>query len=229
VLTVQGLRSGYGHGLVLFDIDLTVEPGSIVAVLGRNGAGKTTLLHTIQGLIRPTAGSVTWEGRELVGLPSHKVARAGVALVPQGRRVFAPLSVEDNLRVRVSSGAWTTDRIWELFPSLAARRAIRAGALSGGEQQMLALARALLTSPQLLLMDEPSEGLAPAVVDHLSDIILELRQTGLAVVLVEQNLGVALDIADRVAVMVRGRMMHRSTPDELRADPVLVNQLLGAA
>lgn len=229
MLKVEGLQAGYGHGQVLFDVELTAEPGSIVAVLGRNGAGKTTLLHTIQGLIRARAGSVKWEGRELVGLPAHKVARAGVALVPQGRRVFAPLTVEDNLRVRDGGGAWTAPRVWELFPSLHNRRAVRAGALSGGEQQMLAIARALLTSPRLLLMDEPSEGLAPTIVDSLSDVIVGLRQTGLAVVLVEQNLGVALDIADRVEVMVRGRTVHRSSPEQLRADPALVNQLLGAA
>ena len=167
LLQVAGLRAGYAGGTVLHGVDLTVEQGRAVALLGRNGAGKSTLLAAVMGLLRPTAGTVSLQGRDLAGRPAHQVARAGVALVPQGRRVFADLTVDQNLQVatgRRTTGQWTPARVYELLPQLAERRRHRADQLSGGEQQMLAVARALLLNPRVLLLDEPSDGLAPAVV-----------------------------------------------------------------
>jgi branched-chain amino acid transport system ATP-binding protein len=188
LLQVAGLRAGYAGGTVLHGVDLTVEQGRAVALLGRNGAGKSTLLAAVMGLLRPTAGTVSLQGRDLAGRPAHQVARAGVALVPQGRRVFADLTVDQNLQVatgRRTTGQWTPARAYELLPQLAERRRHRADQLSGGEQQMLAVARALLLNPRVLLLDEPSDGLAPAVVAQVARLLADLRDQGLAILLVE--------------------------------------------
>ena len=230
LLEVAGLRAGYGGGAVLHGVDLTVGQGRAVALLGRNGAGKSTLLAAVMGLLRPTAGSVRLQGRDLAGRPANQVARAGVALVPQGRRVFAGLTVEQNLQVasgRRGAGPWTPAGVYELLPQLGERRRHRADQLSGGEQQMLAVARALLLNPRLLLLDEPSDGLAPAVVARVAALLAGLRDQGLAILLVEQDLRTAFAVADEITVLGKGEIVHRSPTPEFRRNAPLAARLLG--
>ncbi|SEH00197.1 branched-chain amino acid transport system ATP-binding protein [Nonomuraea solani] len=225
VLTVRDLRAGYAGTTVLDGVDLTVPAGGVVALLGRNGAGKTTFVHTVMGLLKPYSGGIRLGGRELAGAPAHTVARAGIAIVPQGRRVFAPLTVEENLRL--AAGRRPLDRVYALMPRLAERRNHRGDQLSGGEQQMLAIGRALLREPRLLLLDEPSDGLAPTVVDQVAGVLEGLRAEGIAAVLVEQDLHLAFRLADEVTVMRKGRIVHRSPTDEFRADRARAHALLG--
>ena len=230
LLEVRGLRAGYGGSAVLHGVDLTLREGKAVALLGRNGVGKSTFLWAVMGLLRPSAGSVRLRGRELAGRPANLVARAGVALVPQGRRVFADLTVEQNLQVAAGprrTGPWTPQRVYQVLPQLAERRRHRADQLSGGEQQMLAIARALLLNPSLLLLDEPSDGLAPAVVARVGQLLGELRDQGLSVLLVEQDLRSAFAVADEVAVMRKGEIVHRAPTLEFRSDAALAARLLG--
>ena len=232
LLEVRGLRSGYRGSTVLDGIDLDVREGHVLAVLGRNGVGKSTLISTIAGLVRPSAGSVRLGGRELTRARPDVIARAGVGLVPQGRRVFAPLTVEENLRIAVRRGGadrWTVRHAYELMPQLRDRRGNRGDQLSGGEQQMLATARALLGNPRLLLLDEPSEGLAPAVVDQVVRVIAGLREEGLAVLLVEQDLHAAFALADDIVVMQKGQIVHRSSTEEFRRSPGVARRFLGVA
>jgi branched-chain amino acid transport system ATP-binding protein len=230
LLEVSRLNVHYGTAHALQDVDLTVDPGEVVAVLGRNGVGKTTLLHAIMGLLRPSSGSVRFEGRELCGRDPTRVARAGLALVPQGRRVFAPLSVEENLAIAVRGrGEWTLERVLDLLPVLRERRGSRGDQLSGGEQQMLAIGRALLGNPRLIMLDEPLEGLAPLVVERVADVLRELRARRVPALLVEQNLRVALELADRVVVMNRGRIAHRAAAADFRRQRELAHELLGVA
>jgi branched-chain amino acid transport system ATP-binding protein len=228
-LTVQGLHAGYGGGTVLHGVDLTIPQGTALAVLGRNGAGKTTLVHTICGLLRPRAGSVRLAGEDLAGRPAHRVARAGVALVPQGRRVFASLTVAEHLRLTRRKGDWTVPRVLELLPRLAERRRHRGDQLSGGEAQMLAIARALLTQPRLLLLDEPCEGLAVDLATRVRAVIAELARAGLTVLLVEQQPEHALAVADHVALLSGGVVTSTHTAAQLRADPTLTDDVLRAA
>jgi branched-chain amino acid transport system ATP-binding protein len=230
LLEVRALRAGYHGSVVLYDVDFTVPEGQAVALLGRNGVGKTTFLATVMGLLKPISGSVRLRGRELAGAPANVVARAGVAIVPQGRRVFADLTVEQNLQVAVRrgvTGAWTAERVYQMLPQLADRRRHRGDQLSGGEQQMLAIARALLLNPRLLLMDEPSDGLAPTVVAQVIELIAGLRREGLSVLLVEQDLRVAVTLAEEIAVMRKGQIVHRAPTAEFRSDPARARQLLG--
>ncbi|UBU17928.1 ABC transporter ATP-binding protein [Nonomuraea gerenzanensis] len=229
LLAVRDLRAGYAGTTVLDGVDLVVAAGAVVALLGRNGAGKSTFVHTVMGLLKPYAGSVRVGGRELAGAPAHAVARSGVAIVPQGRRVFAPLTVAENLSLAAGRTArsWTVERVYELMPGLAERRAHRGDQLSGGEQQMLAIGRALLRDPRLLLLDEPSDGLAPAVVEQVAAVLEGLRGEGIAAVLVEQDLHLAFRLADEVAVMQKGRIVHRSPVAEFRADRARAHALLG--
>ncbi|TYB71442.1 ABC transporter ATP-binding protein [Nonomuraea sp. PA05] len=229
MLTVRDLRAGYAGTTVLDGVDLTVPAGAVVALLGRNGAGKSTFVHTVMGLLKPYSGSVRVGDRELAGAAAHTVARAGVAIVPQGRRVFAPLTVAETLALASGrrSPSWTVERVYELMPGLAERRAHRGDQLSGGEQQMLAIGRALLRDPRLLLLDEPSDGLAPAVVEQVAVVLEGLRGAGIAAVLVEQDLHLAFRLADEVAVMRKGRIVHRSPTAEFRADRARAHALLG--
>ncbi len=228
-LAVQGLHAYYGESHVLQGVDLEVRPGEAVSLIGRNGAGKTTTIATIAGFVRPRSGSVYVHGANLTGAAPHRVARAGVALVPQGRRVFGDLSVEENLAVaaRPMPNGWDEPRVLELFPILARRRAVRGDQLSGGEQQMLAIARALLRNPTVLLLDEPSEGLAPKLVEQVGEILTKLRTTGLALLLVEQNLGLATRVGQRVVVMNKGTIVFAGTPTELAADRDVETRYLG--
>jgi branched-chain amino acid transport system ATP-binding protein len=229
-LRVRGLRSGYDGSTVLHGVDLDVAPGTVVALLGRNGVGKSTLISTVMGLLRPYAGSVRIAGAELAGGRPDTIARAGVGLVPQGRRVFAPLTVAEHLSMstgKVREGAWNPDRVLELLPRLGERMRHRGDQLSGGEQQMLAIARALLTNPRLLLFDEPSDGLAPSVVLQVGDVVKELCASGISVLLVEQDLRLAFSVADRVAVMDKGRVVLDTTTDDFRSDAARARALLG--
>ena len=234
LLTVRDLRGGYAGTTVLDGVDFTVPAGTLVALLGRNGAGKTTFVHAVMGMLKPYAGSIRIGGDELAGAPAHIVARNGVAIVPQGRRVFAPLTVEENLRIAArrpagaqAPNAWTATRIYELMPRLAERRTHRGDQLSGGEQQMLAIGRALLQNPRLLLLDEPSDGLAPTVVDQVAELLETLRGEGITAVLVEQDLHLAFRLADEVAVMQKGRIVHRGTTADFRRDRGRAHTLLG--
>ncbi len=228
-LQVRGLVSGYDRSTVLGGVDLDLAAGGALGLLGRNGVGKSTLVMTLMGLVPVTAGSVVVDGVELAGKRPDVVARAGVALVPQGRRVWAPLTVAEHLVLAARPGEWTVDRVLELLPRLAERRRQPAGQLSGGEQQMLAIARALLTNPRLVLLDEPSDGLAPAIVDQLGDVVREMRARGVAVLLVEQDLHLAFTVCDEIAVMEKGRIVHRVPTAEFRRDRATAHRLLGVA
>jgi branched-chain amino acid transport system ATP-binding protein len=229
LLEVRDLNGYYGNAHVLQDVSLEVGSDP-VAVIGRNGMGKSTLCLALLGLLDSTSGSARFQGKELVGLPPYKVAALGIGFVPQGRRLFPSLTVEEHLRLvagRANGSGWSTARVFELFPRLAERRGVSATQLSGGEQQMLAIARALLLDPKLLIMDEPSEGLAPTVVEDLVVAIRSLTETGTALLLVEQNLGVAVALADRQLVMVAGRIAAETNAEELEGDPDAQRRYLG--
>ena len=228
-LAVHGLHAYYGESHVLQGIDLEVAPREAVSLIGRNGAGKTTTIAAIAGFLRPRSGSVHVNGTDLTAAPAHQVARAGVALVPQGRRIFGDLTVGENIAVaaRPISNGWDEAKVMELFPILARRRAVRGDQLSGGEQQMLAIARALVRNPTVLLLDEPSEGLAPKLVEQVGEILEGLRATGLALLLVEQNLGLATKVGQRLLVMNKGTIVFAGTPGELAAHRDVETRYLG--
>jgi branched-chain amino acid transport system ATP-binding protein len=230
MLDVRDLTAGYATGTVLRGVSLTVAAGELLALLGRNGMGKTTLLRAVCGLRPPalTGGSVRVAGKEVTGLSAYQVARRGVSLVPQGRRVFGSLTVEENLRIAARPGGWDLDGVCELFPRLVERRGQPAATLSGGEQQMLAIGRSLMTNPRLLLMDEPSEGLAPAVLDLIIDRLGQIRGQGQAVLLAEQNVDLALALADRVCILGEaGTIAWSGPPATLRDDPPILRELVG--
>ena len=233
LLSVRGLTAGYGRVQALHGVDLDVPAGAVVAVLGPNGAGKTTLLRAISGTLAPWSGSVLFDGVDRTGTPDHQMARAGVCHIPEGRSVFPSLSVDRNLELAalVAGSGRTTDRaaLHEMFPVLAERRDQKAGSLSGGEQQMLALSRALLTKPKLLLLDELSLGLAPKVVHALFERVEALHRAGAAVLLVEQYVRQALRLADFVAVLARGRVQFFGEPGELRHSTDILEAYLGKA
>jgi branched-chain amino acid transport system ATP-binding protein len=217
-LAVRDLHAYYGESHVLQGVSIDVGEGESVALLGRNGAGKTTTINAIVGFLRPRAGTVRLGERDLTGRPAHQVAAAGVALVPQGRRVFADLTVRENLTIAARpSGGWDLVRVLELFPSLERRLTNRGDELSGGEQQMVAIGRALLRDPALLLLDEPSEGLAPKLVELVGDALVRLRESGLSLLLVEQNLALATRVAQRVYVMNKGTIVFAGSTAELAA------------
>ena len=228
-LSVRGLHAYYGESHVLQGVDLEVGEGESVSLCGRNGAGKSTTIAAIMGLLRPRAGTVRIQGVDLAGAPAHRVARAGVALVPQGRRIFSELTVRENLQLtaRPLGGGWDERRVLDLFPTLRRRLANRGDELSGGEQQMLAIGRALLRNPQLLLLDEPSEGLAPTLVEQVGEALRALRASGLALLLVEQNLALATHVADRLYVMNKGTIVFEGTPAALAAQRDVEARYLG--
>ncbi len=227
MLEVDAIHTFYGESHVLHGASLEVSRGEVVALLGRNGAGKTTLVRSIIGFERPRRGRIAWEGAAIQGQPPYAIARRGVGLVPQGRRLFAPLSVAENLVFGARPGPWTADRVYALFPRLRERAEQGAMTLSGGEQQMLAIGRALLTNPRLLLLDEPSEGLAPLIVRELGRVLAALKGEGLAMLVVEQNLPLALRVADRVYVLSRGRVVYHGSPGELAMDEDVKRRYLG--
>jgi branched-chain amino acid transport system ATP-binding protein len=229
-LEVEGVHTYYGESHVLQGISLRVQPGEVLAILGRNGMGKTTLIRTIVGFTPPREGRVIYEGTEITRLPPFRMVALGMALVPQGRRVFPSLSVRENLDVaRRGEGRWTLEQVYALFPRLGERAGNRANKLSGGEQQMLAIGRALMSNPDLLLMDEPTEGLAPLLVREVARVIGELKRSGLSILLVEQNLALALSVADRVHVLSRGQIVHSGTPAELMSNDDVKTRYLGVA
>lgn len=232
-LVVRGLVAGYAGSVVLHGVDLSVPAGGVLALLGRNGAGKSTVVNAMMGLVRPREGSVVLGGQELAGRAPDVVARAGLGLVPQGRRIFGTLTVDQHLSLaerigrRRPGNGWSTARVLDLLPGLSGRLGHRAAQLSGGEQQMLAIARALLTRPRLLLLDEPSEGLAPATVTRLGEVVAASAADGIAVVLIEQNLRLALSVAERVVVLAKGRVVLETTAAAFRSDADRAATLLG--
>jgi branched-chain amino acid transport system ATP-binding protein len=232
LLAVERLNAFYGSAHVLHDVSFELNEDEPVAVIGRNGMGKTTLCAAIMNISPPAAsGSVRFEGREVLGRPSYKVAKLGIGYVPQGRRLFPSLSVDEHLRMvsrrNGGNGGWSPDRVYKLFPRLAERKRNGGAQLSGGEQQMLAIGRALLLNPKLLIMDEPSEGLAPTVVEQLVETCAGLRDEGVAVLLIEQNLGVATALAERHLVMVAGSIAVETTAERLQSDPDAQRRYLG--
>ncbi len=227
LLAVEGLRAGYAGAVVLDDVSLQMEEGDSLAVLGRNGVGKTTLLVTLMGFTELHRGSLRWRGEDLARLPSHRRARAGLGWVPQERMVFPSLTVEEHLTAVERPGRWTRAKVYELFPRLSERRRNYGNQLSGGEQQMLAIARALVTNPRLLLLDEPMEGLAPIIVQDLMRVLAELvRDSALALIIVEQHARLALALARQALVLDRGRVVHRSDSRSLLDDPGTLSRLV---
>jgi branched-chain amino acid transport system ATP-binding protein len=230
VLAVADVHTYYGDSHVLHGVSLGVAGGEVVAILGRNGMGKTTLIRSIVGFTPPRRGRVRFAGEDITGWAPFRRVERGMALVPQGRRVFASLSVRENLDVaRAGAGRWTRERVYELFPRLRERGPNRASKLSGGEQQMLAVGRSLMSNPTLLLMDEPTEGLAPLLVREVGRVIGELKREGLSILLVEQNLPMAAAVADRVHVLNRGEIVYSGTPAALLADETVKSRYLGVA
>ena len=224
LLELGHVETFYGESHILFDVSLNIEAGEVVCLLGRNGAGKTTTVRSIIGLTPPRAGRVAWRGRDLIGLPPFRIARLGIGFVPEDRRVFPNLTVRENLEVarrtwgNGAAGAWTEARVFDLFPHLRSLASRRAGLLSGGEQQMLTIARTLMGSPELLILDEPSEGLAPLVVEMLRDQLARLKAEGLTMLVAEQNVRFVSGLGDRVYVLEKGMVRYQSSMPEFLAD-----------
>jgi branched-chain amino acid transport system ATP-binding protein len=227
LLALDGVHGVYGLSRVLHGVSLEARAGEVVSLLGRNGAGKSTTLKAIMSLVEVTSGAVRFDGRDITRAPTHEICRLGVGYVPEDRRIFGDLTVEENLIVgEKGSGGWTTARVYAFFPKLGEMARRRAGSLSGGEQQMLTVARTLMGNPRLLLLDEPSEGLAPLIVDLLRQRVAELKATGLSIVLAEQNLQFVMALADRVYILEKGEVRFTGTPADLRADKSIVQQFL---
>ena len=229
LLEVSGLNSYYGDSHILFDVSVRVEKNEVVALLGRNGAGKSTMLKSLMGVVAPRTGSVQLDGIELAGKKSHAIARAGMQLVHEERRIFGSLSVEENLILAglTAKTRWPLARIYEMFPRLKERRASRGTDLSGGEQQMLAIGRALVRDPKIVLLDEPFEGLAPVIVRDLMNACRELAAAGQTIVLVEQNLAATLALAQRVYIINNGHIAHEGSAEELKGRPEILQRYLG--
>jgi branched-chain amino acid transport system ATP-binding protein len=229
LLVVDEIHTAYGLSQVLFGVSLEVAQGACVCLLGRNGVGKTTTMRSIMGLTPPKRGRVVWKGRDIQAQPAYRVANLGIGFVPEDRRIFAELTVWENLDVATRgrrTGGWTVERVYELFPKLRELRDRQGGFLSGGEQQMLTIARTLMGNPELLLLDEPSEGLAPLVVDHLKEQIDRLKRDGLTILLAEQNVDFCLDLADRVYVLEKGHIRYHGSAREFREDESIRHQYL---
>jgi branched-chain amino acid transport system ATP-binding protein len=227
VFEIRNLYGGWGATTVIEDVSLFVAPGETVSVIGRNGVGKSTLLELVVGRAHRHQGSIVINDKDVSVLPIHERVKCGLGYVPQRREVFPSLTVKEHFAIAVRPGFWTEEAIFAIFPSLADRRHALGRHLSGGEQQMLAIARALLTNPKLIAMDEPSEGLAPVVVDQLIEAIQRLGKNGLAILLIEQSLEVAFSLSNRVVIMDRGRIVHEGTSNQLRGDPKLLSELMG--
>jgi branched-chain amino acid transport system ATP-binding protein len=234
MLALDKIQAHYGKSHVLHGVSLRVERGEVVGLLGRNGVGKSTTLKAVMGLVHPSGGRVDLEGREVTGLPPHQLARLGIAWVPEDRRIFRLLTVFENLRtgldrssVSEARRAELLEKVYASFPVLAERRRQAGGTLSGGEQQMLAIARAMMLEPKIILLDEPTEGLMPRMVAQIREIIRVLHREGVAILLVEQNVPLTLEVADRVYVMEKGAMRHHAPAAELRRDPAVLHQYLG--
>jgi branched-chain amino acid transport system ATP-binding protein len=230
MLTVSNLRAGYGAAQVLFDLAFEVGAGEVVTLLGRNGMGKTTTVNSIMGLVRPRGGSVSFEGRELAGLPPYRIAQAGIGLVPEGRQVFPTLTVEENLVAtsasRFGAPRWTIERVYDLFPRLKERSGNLGSQLSGGEQQMLAIGRALMTNPKLLILDEATEGLAPLIRAEIWGCLERLKGERHAIVVIDKNVDALTRFADRHVIVEKGRVVWTGTSAELRADPAVKDRYL---
>lgn len=232
LLEVRDIETAYGLSRVLFGVSIDVRAGECVCLLGRNGVGKTTTMRSIMGLTPPQRGRVTWKGRDITGWPSYRIARAGIGFVPEDRRIFPDLTVWENLDVASRSGrtgtsmGWSVERVFDLFPKLKELAGRNGGFLSGGEQQMLTIARTLMGNPELLLLDEPSEGLAPLVVDHLQEQIARLKREGLTILLAEQGVDFSLALADRVYVLEKGSIRFSGGASELRDNEPLRHELL---
>jgi branched-chain amino acid transport system ATP-binding protein len=232
-LEISGVDAYYGDSHVLHGVSFALQPGRLLGLLGRNGAGKTTCMATIMGFLKPRRGSISLYGEPVAGLAPDAIARKGICLVPQGRRMFRTLTVRENLMVAAQTrkdgggAGWSIDRVFQLFPRLAERHGQVAGSLSGGEQQMLAIGRALMGNPRVLLMDEPSEGLAPQLVAEVGRTIAQLKAEGQSIVLVEQNIKLTLDLADDIVIINTGRVVFRGTADGIKLDDAIVSQHLG--
>ena len=232
-LTISDLDTYYGDSHVLHGVSFSLQPGRLLGLLGRNGAGKSTCMSTIMGFLKPRRGSISLYGEPVAGLPPDVIARKGICLVPQGRRMFRTLTVRENLMVAAQSqkknngAGWSIERVFQIFPRLAERHAQVAGSLSGGEQQMLAIGRALMGNPRVLLMDEPSEGLAPQLVAEVGRTIAQLKAEGQSIVLVEQNIKLTLNLADDVVIINTGRVVFRGPASGIKLDDAIVSQHLG--
>ncbi len=234
MLTLTDVHTHYAKSHILHGISLEVQPGEVVGLLGRNGVGKSTTLKSIMGLVRPSQGRITFEGRDITGMPSHKVAHLGIAYVPEDRRIFKLLTVMENLRTGLDRGGLTEgrrkellDKVYESFPVLGERKRQLGGTLSGGEQQMLAIARAMMLEPKIILLDEPTEGLMPRMVSQIRDIIARLHRDGVAILLVEQDVGLTLGASSRCYIMEKGLMRHNGPSADLKADPAVIHQYMG--
>ena len=234
MLALNDVHAHYGKSHVLHGVSIEVGPGEVVGLLGRNGVGKSTTLKTIMGLVRATGGDVTFQGRNLAGLPPHRLARLGIAYVPEDRRIFRLLTVLENLRTGLDRPDVTEpqrqellDKVYSHFPVLRERRTQAGGTLSGGEQQMLAIARAMMLQPKIILLDEPTEGLMPRMVGHIREIVELLHREGVAILLVEQNVPLTLQVSNRVYIMEKGVVRHQAAAAELRADDAVIHQYLG--
>jgi len=231
MLAINDIHTWYGDSYVLQGVDMEVRDATVVALLGRNGMGKTTTIRSIIGLTPPRKGSITFNGTELVGLPPNRIARAGIGLVPQGRMIFPSLSVTENLTMAARTGGradpWTLEKIYEIFPRLKERARNKGNLLSGGEQQMLTIARALMTNPDLIMLDEPSEGLAPIVVQEVYRVIEKLKAAGQSILLVEQDFGMAMSVADYAYIMSKGSIVYGSAPQDLIDNETVKTQYLG--
>lgn len=235
MLELQDVHSYYGTSHILQGVTFSVPSGKCVALLGRNGAGKSTTIHTIAGLHKSKKGDIHFKENKLTSLSSHQISRLGIGLVPQGRRIFPSLSIRENLtmaaRNRKVNGQtnWELEKVYELFPVLKEREKNMGTQLSGGQQQMLAIGRALMTNPEFLLMDEPSEGLAPVIIDQVGDIVTKLKETGLSILMVEQNISLACQAADEILIMNKGTIVWKGTPDELLENEDIQHKYLGVS
>ena len=234
MLTLDGVHTYYAKSHILHGVSLEVRPGEVVGLLGRNGVGKSTTLKTIMGIVRPSGGRIVFDGRDIAGLPPYRLARVGIGYVPEDRRIFRLLSVLENLRTGLDRPEVTAtrrqallDKVYESFPILAERRNQAGGTLSGGEQQVLAIARAMMLEPRIILLDEPTEGLMPRMVAQIREIIDVLHKDGVAILLVEQNVPLTLDVSDRVYIMEKGTVRHHGPAAALRADATVIHQYLG--